>query len=436
MRRELFDNPTVTVDLGQLPNNLPEIKKGEHKKLTTAQTEFNRLNKKIAAMKKELLLMPEKRELVERYYNRIILPRRKAQGELLEQAIYRLDEMYDKRMVAEKDLFDLSAAIYKLMEQLDFYNGDLSKESVKRLEALWDKHERIQSKLSKEEFDRRVMDDMLVFYMGNTGNQPTAKMRAAKSPEELEKLVNYALEKEMKKREKAAEEEEGDPFEDFREFFAQMEQGTSHSGKKQKKMTQAALKRQQLEEQTRKSIHTIYKELAKTLHPDLESDAKRRAHKEEQMKQLTEAYKKNDLATLLTMRLTWLEESSEDAPYAQSDDLLKGYNKVLKEQLKSLEQENEQVAYSHVNLPEALCRLLLLPYKKLVMEVDYLAQDAEVSFQSIKKGIQRMTSSRGVSKLIRESRKERIKREAGVPDEPDPLAGFLDIMGEVMEFKF
>jgi hypothetical protein len=56
------------------------------------------------------------------------------------------------------------------------------------------------------------------------------------------------------------------------------------------------------------------------------------------MKQITEAYDRKDLATLLIMQIKWLQHTDKD-PKQQTDDVLARYNRVLKMHIKKLEQE-------------------------------------------------------------------------------------------------
>ncbi|KAB2664912.1 MAG: hypothetical protein DVB31_09645 [Verrucomicrobia bacterium] len=92
------------------------------------------------------------------------------------------------------------------------------------------------------------------------------------------------------------------------------------------------------EELRRKDIGQLYKRLAKLLHPDLESDPELRGRKESAMKELTTAYKANDLHALLRIELEWIENAGADAQRL-TDDKLGLYNEVLREQISELEGE-------------------------------------------------------------------------------------------------
>ena len=108
--------------------------------------------------------------------------------------------------------------------------------------------------------------------------------------------------------------------------------------KKSKKQIEKEEREKQVEEVKNKNIASIYKQLARAFHPDLEQDPKLKLKKEDLMKELTSAYEKNDLHTLLRLELEWIhkEEANLDK---LSNEKLAIYNQVLKEQIEELEAE-------------------------------------------------------------------------------------------------
>ena len=97
-------------------------------------------------------------------------------------------------------------------------------------------------------------------------------------------------------------------------------------------------KARQLEEWKNKGIGTLYKRLAKELHPDLEQNPERRVEKDRLMKQLTTAYEKRDLIVLLELESEWLKQVDKDTE-TSSEDRLKVYNTLLKDQIHDLENQ-------------------------------------------------------------------------------------------------
>jgi len=114
-----------------------------------------------------------------------------------------------------------------------------------------------------------------------------------------------------------------------------------------RRKTKRQLEREEREkaeaELQKRDIGGLYRQLAKLLHPDLEQDPVARAEKEAAMKQLTTAYKANDLHAMLRLEVTWIAREEAD-PSRLTDAKLAIYNKVLKEQVAELEERLATVA--------------------------------------------------------------------------------------------
>jgi hypothetical protein len=109
-----------------------------------------------------------------------------------------------------------------------------------------------------------------------------------------------------------------------------------------RKKSKAALKKEeearQAEEAGKRSISKIYRELARALHPDLEPDESLKPQKTALMQKLTEAYKSNDLHTILRLELEWIAGENDNLERL-SDEKLAVYNKLLKDQVEDLEKQ-------------------------------------------------------------------------------------------------
>jgi transposase len=137
-------------------------------------------------------------------------------------------------------------------------------------------------------------------------------------------------------------------FEKMQEAQARLEENgpvgeNGRPRKKTKKQLAAEQREQALEEARQRGIGSIYKQLARVFHPDLEQDAERRAEKEELMKELTVAHKAGDLHTLLRLELEWIQREESDAARL-TDEKLEIYNAVLKEQIQELERDGCELA--------------------------------------------------------------------------------------------
>lgn len=103
--------------------------------------------------------------------------------------------------------------------------------------------------------------------------------------------------------------------------------------------------RAQAEEARKRTISTIYKQLAKVLHPDLETDPAQREQKLHLMQELTTAYRAGDLHTLLRLELSWIHREEGDLDRL-TDEKLKVYIELLNEQVAELKQEVISIPYS------------------------------------------------------------------------------------------
>lgn len=124
------------------------------------------------------------------------------------------------------------------------------------------------------------------------------------------------------------------------EFLKQQENIASKktARKKTVKQLEKEERERQLEEARNKNISSIYKQLAKALHPDLEQDEDIKLEKEALMKRLTVAYENNDLHSMLSLEMEWIHKEEQYADQL-SNEKLAIYNQVLKEQVQDLEEQ-------------------------------------------------------------------------------------------------
>jgi hypothetical protein len=124
------------------------------------------------------------------------------------------------------------------------------------------------------------------------------------------------------------------------------------------------------DELKQKSISTIYRQLAKLLHPDLERDETRRAEKEALMQEVTVAYEARDLHTLLLLELKWIHQEQNHLQ-SVADEKLALYLQVLREQARDLEQEKWQL----INHPRYHVLLTRYGYQPLGYPVKAVKDD-------------------------------------------------------------
>lgn len=125
-------------------------------------------------------------------------------------------------------------------------------------------------------------------------------------------------------------------FEKFYEAFQDADERTYREPKKSKKQREKEQQRGACEDAQKKTLSTIYKHLARALHPDLEQDGQQKIWKEGLMRRLTSAYKKSDLYELLAIEMEYANHLQKSTPLHSSEQF-QAYNAILKDQAKELQ---------------------------------------------------------------------------------------------------
>ncbi|KAG9610238.1 hypothetical protein KCV01_g3265, partial [Aureobasidium melanogenum] len=130
---------------------------------------------------------------------------------------------------------------------------------------------------------------------------------------------------------------------DERERARQEAKAAHHAKRKQSPKRAAAEERARAEEaEVHLSIREVYRKLASVLHPDREPDPVERERKAALMQRVNQAYANKSLLDLLELQLE-LEHIDQSVLESVSEERLKRWNKILKEQLRGLDQELSEV---------------------------------------------------------------------------------------------
>lgn len=288
------------------------IGKKEKQKLNKFQQTFNRLVKKLEklrqAKEKFTKVLSEKLD----YYSKNIYPLEEEIAKLHKQSVKTFYRFYHEKLLTTSDK-------EILIELMDSQLAQFMKFSR---EGLDDELKKIYEFLAEEDYDESVESDFQAMKedMSNTFNDLGIDI-------DLDDFTSDMSEEEMIRK-----------MLEMAQNAQEQTEAKKASRKKTKKQLEKEDREKQIEEAKNKDISAIYKQLAKIFHPDLERDAERKAEKENMMKQLTQAYEKGDLHTLLRLELEWLKKE-EDNLEKLSDEKLKIYNQALKEQVEELEME-------------------------------------------------------------------------------------------------
>ncbi len=124
---------------------------------------------------------------------------------------------------------------------------------------------------------------------------------------------------------------------------AAMNAHEARQAKRKKSPKQKLAEQEQLDAHS--ALRTIYRKLASALHPDRETDPAERTRKTALMVRVNAANDSKDLLALLRLQLE-IDQIDPASVAAMADDKIRSFNRMLKEQLKTLQQEHQMVLHS------------------------------------------------------------------------------------------
>ena len=143
------------------------------------------------------------------------------------------------------------------------------------------------------------------------------------------------------------------------------------------------------QKQLESNTKTIYHQLARTHHPDLERDPEKQAGKTAQMQRVIEAYEADDLYTLLQL----LAESGPAD--AEADDVLARYTRALLQQQTTLKQEMNELKYG-------LNGFAIGSSKKQELELRQLKRDLRAEVEYVQHVSQMLREVEGLRDVLRQ----------------------------------
>ena len=283
----------------------------DQSKLSKGQQTFNKLIKQIEKKRAQLADWETAIPLYQQKYTSELLPLVNELMGMQVKFLHSLDRACDHKEMKKSERGMITSLIVDLAGELLAARNDTELKAVynKHSHSDYDKKEAANIKGMKS-----MMEDVLGVDLGDDMDMS--------SPEDLFKRAQAQMEKEW-----AQDNAERQAWEERRP-------------KRKKSAKQLAKEAQQQaeEQQISQSIREVYRKLASALHPDREPDAQERKRKTALMQRVNEAYEKRNLLQLLKLQLE-LEHIDQDAVNNISEDRLKHYNKILKEQLAELDQE-------------------------------------------------------------------------------------------------
>ena len=286
--------------------------------LTKAQRAFNRLVTRVEELRARIAAETQVLDDALVYYGTHLHPRLQRQNELRKDVVRLLAPFLQKKHLKnKKDRKALRVILSEQLGEIVREDGSLQADDLRAIfrqvhEVDFEVAEREEIEESRSEM-KAMLDELGI-------DIDLSDIRPGMSDVELKaKMAELAA-------------TINDKAEEAQRAFRQQKR------RKSKRQLEREEQSRQAEEIRKKSIATIYRQLAKALHPDLEPNTGRRERKVVLMQELTAAYRNNDLHTLLRLELQWIQREEGNLENLTEAKLVI-YNQALKDQVKQLQQE-------------------------------------------------------------------------------------------------
>ena len=296
------------------------ITKAGNEKLSKNQEAFNRLTKRIARLQKEIETKQLQLDVAMKLYGTEVQVSKTEIKTQRRELIIVLWENYSTKKLAKPDQRSLKQIIREHLQSLLMELGAEPDAVIKEI---------------FEQLEGDNYDEML--------EQEKERARADMA-EELKKMKVDLADVDINDEDALAKK----IYETKRKLFAEQIEMNDQFEKRQvpktksTKQLEAEKLQKEAAEMKQKNISTIYKQLAKLFHPDLEQHEGRKLEKEILMKELTVAYEAKNLHALLTLELRWIHKENEHLEKL-TEEKLAVYLQILKEQVQELEYEKNEL---------------------------------------------------------------------------------------------
>jgi hypothetical protein len=326
-------------------------------KLGPEQRLFNQLLEKIEQQNKALQNLKTLAETHEKERNAKLAPLRAQVNALQEKLVLFLDQrLQTPKGLSQRACDDMRELIAMLLDDLQVAN-ELSPEMQDVADRYWviddEEHEDGLDLESSSELNKAMAQAMGVPVDADgllfTDEMIEALMRKMQADDEA---AMHAHEARQAKRKKTPKQKQ-----------AEQEQMDAHS-----------------------ALRSIYRKLVSALHPDRESDPAERTRKTALMVRVNAANDSKDLLALLRLQLE-IDQIDPSSVASMADDKLRGFNRMLKEQLKELQAEYHAImgdvrmmfdlGYDNVS-PKAMASALRFQMQRLQNMVESLKKDLQL----------------------------------------------------------
>lgn len=280
----------------------------EQPTLSKAQKTFNTLVEKIEQRRLEL---EQWQAAIERYHQKVaaeMQPVAKKLGDLHVAMLKALDAALNTKGLTKVERNVVLDVILDMAQELVQEGGDAE------VKAIYNKHSPVDFDVEEQEIAHNMksaMEEMFGIHLSDDIDLNSPEELIGQLHEHVAKAHQASLDEEQERRSR-------------------------------RKKTAKQIAREEAikveSEQTSLSIREVYRKLVSALHPDREQDPQERVRKTGLMQRVNQAYEKKNLLQLLELQLE-LEHIDAHAISGMSEQRLKHFNKILKDQLSELERE-------------------------------------------------------------------------------------------------
>lgn len=341
------------------------------KVLSKGQKRFNSLIKRLETKRK---LLQRWQETVPVYRQRVLTEYDALYDEYNEQRaeLVRLfDAAYPKKMFTKTDKRKLKHLIRSITEELISYD-------VEGMKDIYNKYSEVDFDSIDKETDEQVGQMMKAMFEEMMGVEIDDDVDVS-SPEKFQAALQ----------EKLAEQEE-------------QERLAEEKRRKRKKSARQLAKEARIEQEEQnisKSIQEVYRKLAASLHPDLETDLEEKERKTKLMQQVNVAYKEKNLLRLLELQLE-LEHIDQEHLNGLAEEKIQYFNKILQNQLKELEEEIHLVEYQAKTVSGCMPFAPLKP-EQLLKKLDDDIEDVKDDIDLIKIDIEEFRTNTKLKEFLK-----------------------------------
>ena len=177
---------------------------------------------------------------------------------------------------------------------------------------------------------------------------------------------------------------------------AAMHAHEARQAKRKKTPKQKQAEQEQLDAHS--ALRSIYRKLVSALHPDRESDPAERRRKTALMVRVNAANDSKDLLALLRLQLE-IDQIDPSSVASMADDKLRGFNRMLKEQLKELQDEYHAIM-GHLHMAFDLGYDNVTP-KAMTSALRFQAQRLQNMVEGLKHDLQLVQDDKALKKWVK-----------------------------------